>query len=346
MNIVIRADASSQVGIGHVMRCLTLASELKSNGCDISFVCKQLNGDMNNYIYKKGFKVHVIKSNDWQEDADYTREILATMTSVDWLVVDHYQLDQRWESRFKDIVGSTFVIDDLANRAHNCDLLLDQNYYCNMNTRYESLLPKQCITLLGPAHVLFRKEFRELLSETRFRDGSISKILIFLGGGDSEDITSKAIHAVRELDNKQLLVDVVVGSSNPLKEKIKQDCELLSNFSFYCQIENMAELISQADLCIGAGGTTTWERGVLGLPTLTVVCADNQYNTTIDLADLGAIKYLGRSSEVSVSIILNQLLELINAPEEVLRLSKAMIELMGDNFNQRMSTSTQYLLTN
>jgi UDP-2,4-diacetamido-2,4,6-trideoxy-beta-L-altropyranose hydrolase len=138
----------------------------------------------------------------------------------------------------------------------------------------------------------------------------------------------------------------VVGSSNPLRYEIKHLCESLSNFNFYCQIENMSELISQADLCICAGGTTTWERGVLGLPALTVVCADNQYQTTIDLAELGAIKYLGRSSEVSIPLILNQLTELINEPEEVLRLSKAMLDIMGDDLSQRMSTSAQYILTN
>ena len=178
MKIIIRTDASSLIGIGHVMRCLTLADELRDNDCDVRFVCKQLSGDRNKYISQKGFKVHVIQSNNWQEDADNTRDILVGMSSVDWLVVDHYQLDQRWESNLKNEVGSIFVIDDLANRAHNCDLLLDQNYYCDMSTRYENILPVHCSKLLGPANVLFRMEFRKLLSQPRLRDGSISKILI------------------------------------------------------------------------------------------------------------------------------------------------------------------------
>ncbi|MFV2015780.1 MAG: UDP-2,4-diacetamido-2,4,6-trideoxy-beta-L-altropyranose hydrolase, partial [Candidatus Heimdallarchaeota archaeon] len=149
MRAVIRTDASSQIGIGHVMRCLTLADELQYVGCDVLFICGQRDGDMNNYITSKGLEVAVIDTPhtkldteyDWKLDAKSTVSILEHMDNIDWLIVDHYMLDYKWENYVKNSVKSIMVIDDLANRSHRCDLILDQNYYVDMQKRYNNLVP-------------------------------------------------------------------------------------------------------------------------------------------------------------------------------------------------------------
>ena len=345
MQVVFRADASSELGIGHVMRCLTLATELRNHGCHISFVCKILEGDMNEYISRKGFDVHKISTvdNDWEKDAILTKAYLSNQ-SCDWLVVDHYQLDKHWESDVSSLVKNIMVIDDLANREHVCDLLLDQNFYSDMNTRYKGLLPYYCKTLLGPQHVLFREEFRELARVTRDRSGHISNILIFFGGGDIENLTEKAVRAVVKLGRTIKHVDVVVGASNPYKDQITQLCALSDIIAFHCQTEEMAKLIERADICLGAGGATTWERAILGLPSVTVICADNQIKTTSDLSDEGATLCIGSAEDMSEQLFVDTLMDLMQSPKRVRSLGTKIKRLMGDTRNRIESTATEHMM--
>ena len=352
MRIVIRTDASSQIGIGHVMRCLTLADELQQMGCEVSFICRQLDGDMNRYITEKGLRVDIIDQSYTEQDADYnwksdaisTVNIMERYGCIDWLIVDHYMLDHEWEGYIKDSVNSIMVIDDLANRSHSCDLLLDQNHYVDLEHRYDNLVSDTCNKLLGPQHVLLRKEFREMSQNQRVRDGSIKRILIFMGGGDTENITSKTIQAIFKLNRSNIIVDVVVGSSNKLKDEISHECDKLPNFNFHCQTEKMAELIYRADICIGAGGATTWERGMLGLPTITIVTADNQYRTTKDLSKMGATRYLGRSDKVTVLMIHDALEELVNDRNAVKELSSNIKKVLRHRADQVISTSAECIV--
>jgi len=344
MRVVFRVDASSQIGIGHVMRCLTLAEELRSYGCNVSFVCQLLVGDMNHYIESKGFYVELMTPsvNGWVEDATLTKGYLSSLKHCDWLIVDHYELDKRWEKEVYSVTENIMVIDDLADRNHVCDLLLDQNFYQNMNARYEGLVPKHCKMLLGPAHVLLRKEFYGAARRQRVRDGAISNALIFFGGGDGENLTVKAISAIGNLA-VDLNVDVVVGASNPFKNDVRSICEDL-NMVFHCQTERMSELINQADICFGAGGATTWERAVLGLPTITVVCADNQLHTTVDMADINASVYIGLAEDVSEKLFMETLENLIESSDKVRQLSVNMRQVMGDVGERIESTAVEYLM--
>lgn len=335
MNIVFRADASCQLGIGHVMRCLTLAKELSRNGCEVLFVCRAIAGDMREYIAQKGFQLSSISLPEghpyaWEEDASQSKErILKWGRPVDWLVVDHYQLDERWEGRVRRHTDHLMAIDDLANRRHACDLLLDQNYYTNMKARYDGLVPDDCVLLLGPEYVLLREEFRKESLGKRERDGHISNVLVFFGGGDADNLTMRAVRAIAHLSVSGIYADVVVGMSNPLRNAIARACESIPNITFHCQTERMAELIEKADICLGAGGISTWERAVLGLPSVTVVCAENQFETTRDMANMGAIRYIGRAENVYEQQLSDALNELIKHPSDVKSMGIRAKSLMG-----------------
>ena len=291
MKIAIRTDASLRIGSGHLMRCRTLAEELKLRGADVHFVCRSHSGNLNELL-QDTFTVHELSppSMDTHNaaDEDYAawlgvrqeEDAADTIAALqgwrpDWLVVDHYSLDKTWENVLRPYAGRIMVIDDLANRVHDCDLLLDQNFYTDMDTRYTNLVPCSCQLLLGPKHALLRPEFREARKNLRIRDGKVQQIFVFFGGADPTNETAKVIQALKTLE-LECIVDVVVGASNPNKEGIKQECIESARFKYHEQIDNIAELMAKADLAIGAGGTTTWERCCLGLPTLTVAIATNQ----------------------------------------------------------------------
>jgi UDP-2,4-diacetamido-2,4,6-trideoxy-beta-L-altropyranose hydrolase len=165
MNIIIRADASIQIGTGHLMRCLTLANELRSKGIKASFVCRELPGNLCNFIENKGYSVYRLPDSrnvTWQTDAEQTKAILNEEQDADWLIVDHYALDRQWELQMKPHVKKIMVIDDLADRPHHCDLLLDQNLYFNQNTRYDELVPDYCKKLLGPKYACCVRNLEKL----------------------------------------------------------------------------------------------------------------------------------------------------------------------------------------
>jgi len=198
MKVIFRADASTQIGVGHVMRCYSLAEHLFRIGVSVVFICRQHNGDCINWLKDKGFPVDVLipHSSDsapqmnlgefGKEEIQEVRDIIARYGVVDWLVVDHYSLGGDWERAMRPFVGSILSIDDLANRPHDCDVLLDQNYFAQSHVRYASLLSENATVLLGPRYALLRPEFAEKRSARFDRSGEVKRILVFMGGGDSE----------------------------------------------------------------------------------------------------------------------------------------------------------------
>jgi UDP-2,4-diacetamido-2,4,6-trideoxy-beta-L-altropyranose hydrolase len=328
MKVFIRADASVEIGSGHVMRCLTLAQELQGLNAQVSFICKDILGNLIYYIESKGFKVYRIEMS--ANEIHHVSAILSQHSPTDWLVVDHYSLNAQWERAMQPYCRRILVIDDLANREHDCDILLDQNYYESPEHRYDALVPKNTKVLIGPQFALLRKEFREARKTLRERDGTFRRILVFFGGSDPTNETIKALKAIQLIDKNHLIVDVVVGGSNPNQEEIAELCSTLPNFNYYCQVENMAELMVRADLALGAGGATTWERSYLGLPTLVVVLADNQKELTAAIARKEVILNLGWHSEVLVQHWLQAMKLVMSKPLLLKRMSENALALMGN----------------
>jgi len=348
-NCIIRVDASFTMGSGHVMRCLTLADSLRIKNVTIDFVSRQLPGNMNDYIESKGYKVHKLPYDPkmlenridkktiwsgecWQNDMQQTLAILKNISKqkeIEWLIIDHYGLDVQWEQAMRIYVRNIMVIDDLADRKHDCNLLLDQNLYLDMKMRYKDLIPEYCKTLLGPQYVLLRPEFYVAKQKAQVRDKQIKRILIFFGGSDPTNETNKALRAITLLNRTDITIDVIVGKINPHRDEIKQYCDQFLYINFYCQVENMADLMVRADLAIGAGGSATWERCYLGLPTLVVITADNQQEVSEATEINKAIINLGKFDQVTKEKIYEALISTIE--DSLLRrnISENAFTLMG-----------------
>ena len=262
---------------------------------------------------------------NWEQDAADVIEIIKGCDeggSKKLLVVDHYGLDSRWEKKLRSHVNYIMVIDDLANRPHDCDFLLDQNLYENMNERYRGLVSEHCRLFLGPEYALIRKEFREAKKKMKPRTGEVKRILIFMGGTDPTNETTKALKAVMMLGRLEIAVDVVVGAQNPHRHQIEEMCRQMPNTRFHLQTDRMAELMAEADLAIGGGGTTTWERCFMELPSLVVSVAKNQKAAAEYLRRTGAIEFLGVNEGVDPNVIKNVLELYATAPQLVTRMAK------------------------
>jgi UDP-2,4-diacetamido-2,4,6-trideoxy-beta-L-altropyranose hydrolase len=342
MRIVFRVDASIQIGSGHVMRCLTLADGLRARGAQVCFVSRAMKGNLLQFIQSKGYKVNALPSPasrlppltwnrhahwleaDWERDAEETRQILRGEDGeIDWLIIDHYALDRQWESRLRLHATRIMVIDDLADRPHDCDLLLDQNFYGPMQDgRYEGLVAGGCQKLLGPHYALLRPEFGAARQNLDRPDGTVKRILIFYGAMDSTGETEKALQAVIRLNHPDVAIDVVVGQANSRREFIRTNCAALAKVEFHCQIDYMAELMVQADLALGAGGTATWERCCLGLPAIVTTVAENQVPLTALAADEGLVLWLGSPADATTESLVHALETMLRSPALVKALSR------------------------
>lgn len=301
MNIFFRTDASIAIGTGHVMRCLTLSDELRERGADVSFICRKEPGNIIQHIEDKGYRVYPLPPDiDLSVDKDLTQKILQKQTElINWLIIDHYEIDASWEFYFRKYANKIMVIDDLANRKHDCDILLDQNYNKN-NSRYNGLVPEHCIQLLGPEYALLRPQFREALENIiKSESNGVKRILVFMGGADPNNETGKVLRALKLLNRDDIAIEVVIGASNPFRREIETISQQMSNTTCYFNINNIAELMTSADLGIGASGTITWERCCLGLPMVVMILADNQKEIAEELEREGVVVNLGWHGDVT-----------------------------------------------
>lgn len=348
LRVVVRTDASTSIGTGHLMRCLTLASALSEKGAYVSFICRSLPGNLAGLLHQKGVSVHLLPEQQpggisvdrhpgssyltslgWEDDARMSVEILSVVGNVDWLIVDHYLLDRRWEEMMKPNVTRIMAIDDLADRPHDVDLLLDQNLCDMQDTRYVRLVPRQCRQLLGPRFALLRREFLAEKRSLRERDGLIRRILVFFGGSDPTNETAKALNALSMINRPEIAIDVVVGNANPHREEVAKLCSRLPNATLHGHVDTMAKLMALADLAIGAGGTATWERCFLGLPSLTVIIADNQAEGTRMLERAGAIWNLGWHTDVRAEDLLHAIETALRNPGVLLEKGSVAMSVMG-----------------
>lgn len=309
MRLVIRCDASIVMGTGHLMRCLTLADRVSRDGGEVLFVARVLAGDLDNLIRSRGHTLTLLQRDQasesgadtagpehkewldisWASDADQTRRAARRWGGADWLVVDHYALDNRWEQAVRPEVGRLMVIDDLADRRHECDLLLDQNYFPAIRQRYSSRVLSTCRLLLGPRYALLRPEFAARRPQDVESVDPVRRILVFFGGSDAGNETCKAIEAFLLLNRPDIGLDVVVGATNPHRAAIEDACDGCGQISVYWQVQDMASLMARTDLVVGAGGSSSWERCALQLPTVAWPLAENQRPVLDALADLGAV---------------------------------------------------------
>lgn len=328
MIVAFRADASLNIGTGHVMRCLTLADALREQGVTCHFICREHTGHLIAHIKQRGFTVKVLPAcdgndlvaegdkssqpahaawlgSDWKTDA-FQAGVYLDQVKPNWLVLDHYALDYRWEEELQGNYNynKLLVIDDLADRSHNCDLLLDQNLGRKASD-YDGLVPKECVVLAGPQYALLRPEFATLreYSLKRRETPVLKQILITMGGVDLPNATSQVLEALKNSPlPKECRIVVVMGSHAPWLSQVR---DVAANMPWPTEvrvdINDMAQVMADSDLAIGAAGSTSWERCCLGLPTLMVVLAMNQQAIADALVEIGAAISPGRITDKEFS---------------------------------------------
>jgi len=359
MKIVFRTDASTQIGTGHLSRCLTLADEMKKRGADVLFFCRKHPGFSPEFIQNRGHRVVALPKPDttqtendglkhsmWLgvsqlQDARETSEELLTNgfsedKKADWLIVDHYSLDARWESQLQDLSSKIMCIDDLADRFHKCHILLDQNLHTDMKKRYNGKLPANCQKLLGPKYALLRPDFLQLRNKLKNHDGNVNRILVFMGGSDPTNETKKVLEALSRIKKQAISVDVVVGAVNPFRQEIAAQCTLLPNVSFFCQVGNIAELMLSADLSIGGAGSATWERCSMGLPSILISIADNQDDLAESVQRVNAAIFLGKKQYISIDQLASSIQKTINNKLLLQQLSKNSASLVDGHGTERV----------
>jgi UDP-2,4-diacetamido-2,4,6-trideoxy-beta-L-altropyranose hydrolase len=345
--VIIRVDASVEMGMGHLMRCISLANALASKGTEAYFLTRGHAAGLAGLIEANGHRAQQLPDPEraeaatrwlpttWQHDAEQTLEAIDRIGPADWLIVDHYALDARWERMQRQRVPRILAIDDIADRLHDCDILLDQNLVAAMETRYRGLVPAGCRLLLGPRYALLRPEFAEQRKSVAGRSGEVRRIVVCYGGSDPSNETAKALGAIKRLSAGPLEIDVVVGLSNPHGDSVAALCRELPRAALHRGADNMAQLMARADLAIGAGGVMCWERCCLGLPTVAVDIATNQVGALTALAAAGALVYLGSADSVDEGQMARCLDTLLRDPAQTRAIGeKASALVDGEGLNR------------
>jgi UDP-2,4-diacetamido-2,4,6-trideoxy-beta-L-altropyranose hydrolase len=300
--VVIRADASSTIGSGHVMRCLAIADELRTAGAKVEFVSRSAPGDLIPRIEERGYAVHRLDQTDpvdEERDADETRGALAD-GSPPWVIVDHYALGSDWEASLRPGVSGMIAIDDLE-RVHDCDVLLDQTWLgAATETRYESSIPGAARRLLGPRFALLNPDFAALRRVVASRHHPPRRVLISFGGADATNETQTVLLALMEAPFDVWHADVVLGPQHPDPESVRAIAARRPLTTVHEGLQSLAELMCNADCAITGGGVTLMERLCLDLPGVVVTTAANQQPSVSALAAAGYIDCIGSAGTLSV----------------------------------------------
>lgn len=291
MRAVFRADASTALGGGHVMRCMTLEGYLSALGWDCAFAVNESALETVSALRSRDVKV---LDGSAAEQAETIRKVWPE--GCDWLIVDHYGLDSHFEQACSGWARRILVIDDLADRRHHCDILLDQSHG-RQTEDYTGKLPAGARLLTGSAHALLRPDFARLRKESlqrRAKDGKLSRVLVSLGATDPENLSIAALQATAD-SGLAVAVDVVLGGGAPHVQSVRDQIAAMNQpATLHIDTPDMPRLMATADLAIGAAGTSTWERCCLGLPSLMLVVADNQRQVAAAVSKAGAAQVFER----------------------------------------------------
>lgn len=357
MNFAFRVDASIHMGSGHVARCATLADYLRQCGGNSTFICRELPGHYCDWLTERGYAVQRLpapssvhhRSPDglahaaWlgvpkEQEIREAGEALRQIGHVDWLIVDHYALDAEWERAMRTHVPKIMAIDDLADRSHDADLLLDQNLQPHAG-RYNGLLPPSCVQLLGPAFALLRPEFSGIRAVLEPRNGEVQRVLVFMGGGDIRNVTGKVLDALTGPETAHLAIDIILTRGNPYYEELQSRCNALRNCTLHVQTTDMASLMAKADLMIGGSGSATWERCCLGLPSVLISIAENQRALGQAVSGRRAAIYLGDDEAASVEHLRSLLTRLLSRPGLLRRIGSRASGLVDGRGARRVATA-------
>lgn len=312
MNIVFRVDSYLSIGSGHLIRCLNLADELREFN-NIWFITIASDCSLE-LIKQRGYQALVIdrpsQTNEYKR-LDYNQDALKTIQkikerkkNVDILIIDNYALDEKWEEQLRNLTKKIVVIDDLANRKHLCDLLIDQNLVNNMNERYKNLVQKNTELLLGPEYVILGKEYSLQRENASIRSNDIKRVLISFGGVDEFNFTGKLVDYFSGTKFRHIQFEVAVTDSFVFLDSILERSNP-KNIRIHKNIKSLVSLMEESEIAIGAGGTTTWERICMGLPSIVITIADNQTESAKLLNKMELIHWIGHHNSLKKDWINN-----------------------------------------
>ena len=316
------------------MRGLTLADALRERGANCLFAARQGDGDMLSFLHARGYPTADLEprlegqgADDITECRDATETLARLPSAVDMLVCDHYELGGDWQLAMRARCDRLMVIDDLANRDHDCDLLLDQNLG-RAPADYASHVPAHCRVLTGPGFALLRPQFAAARSASLARraraGGAPVRILVSLGGVDEPNATCQVLEAIESTPvGRSSEIVVLLGAGAPWIDEVKAlATNSAANIQVRVGVSDVAELMKDSDLAIGAAGGSSWERCCLGLPALLIILADNQRSGARALESAGAAVILGELSTFRDRLCA-ELERLHEDPDRLRRMSEA-----------------------
>ena len=353
LDVLIRSDASFKIGTGHVFRDLVIADWFRTAGLTVGFASRALPGDLLRRVRDSGFPLFELQAgsnaatDSWlgveedEELAALTRLYASLQQPPRWIVADHYGLDATWE-RFVASLGSRVAaIDDLANRQHDVNVLLDS--IVGPADRYAGLVPAHAKVFLGPSYAPVRDAFADERRHARTRSGRIERIGIFYGGVDFTNETRKALTALQTIPGT-FAIDVVVGLSNPRRDEIERLVAADPRARIVAGDGQMARATADADLVLGAVGSAIWERCFVGCPSV--------LTTTLPFVDFigatvgatGAAIALGQADSVTSEGLATVVRALLDDAQHVRDIGTRAFALCGDFENARTEFMRAFLV--
>jgi len=306
MKIVFRVDASKELGIGHLMRCLALSEELVRKGNVCFFLSKIDNDELKNRIKKFDVNYQQIKNNaNIQEDLKFLINF-SKINDIDWIITDHYGIDSQYIREIKQNKFNVLSVDDTAQIHYYSDIVLNQNVGTE---RLKFSSEKYTKFLLGIKYAILRDEL--LKREGKIENNEVKKILLTFGGSETDNFILKILRVLEPI-NENVEFLVVVGPFSQSYNNIKEHAKETSlEVKLIKSPENMAEVYLESDIAVSAGGSSCYELAYFGIPNLIITIADNQVNIAHELDKQKVSIYLGRKDEIKADQLKNSLKDLI-----------------------------------
>ena len=338
--LFIRADASTTIGTGHIMRCLALAQAWQDQGGEVSFISHCESDALRQRLIDE--RMNFININKPHPDPSDLKQTIATLSTMhhspsnkNWLVIDGYHFDAVYQKNIKDAGYKILWIDDYGHADHYyADLVLNQNI--SAEESFYSAREPYTRLLLGASYTLLRREFKKWQEWQREIPETAQNVLVTMGGGDPDNVTMKVVQALKQINIKGLNAKIIVGPANPNLHALKAECGNSTNLQIIANATNMPELIAWAAVAVSAGGSTCWEMALLGLPNLIMYFADNQRPIAEKLHEYGAALSMGWSHQLTIESIKQRIEDLLLSQERRNEYSIKSQDLVDGKGSQRV----------